>query len=125
MRWLGFGILLLLGACGPWGSFDPEVTPSRLVLAPGERGQLLVILRPQGGFSGEVYLGLAGETGGPPPAFVSGGGVVVRVQAPYTVADLFLRLAQEAPPGTYALQVKALAGGLVRYAPFTLEVVSP
>ncbi|WP_156822392.1 hypothetical protein [Thermus igniterrae] len=85
----------------------------------------MVILRPQGGFSGEVYLGLAGETGGPPPAFVSGGGVVVRVQAPYTVADLFLRLAQEAPPGTYALQVKALAGGLVRYAPFTLEVVSP
>lgn len=117
--------LLLLGCAGQVPDLSLEVTPPVLRVSPGEVGQLLVILRPQGGFSGDVYLGLAGSQTDLPPPWVSGGGVVVRVRPPYATADFFVRVETEAPPGTHTLRVLARAGNLIRYAPFVLEVTPP
>lgn len=123
--WFTALLVALLGCSGQVPDLDLGVTPPVLRLSPGETGQLLVILRPQGGFSGEVYLGLVGKEADTPPPWVSGGGVVVRVRTPYTTADFFVKVETVAPPGTHTLRVLARSGNLVRYASFDLDVSHP
>jgi hypothetical protein len=102
----------------PGPDFTLSLNPSSLTLQQGSSGTTQLTITPQGGFTGTVFLSLAGA---PPGVTLSPTSVNVPGPGPVTYV-LTLSVAGSVPAGSYNLQLTAISGTLTRTANLTLTV---